>query len=235
MTRLLFALLASAGLLFPVVDDVVAQNVTLDEGTFAVSLTGGGAGTETFTVRRAGSGNDARVIAQAHLQWSLPSGARDVVPLLEARGRALGVYAYQVEVSGDEREEIYLRAEGRRFVANVRSDAGEQQREYRFRPGSVILEEAVAHQYFLLAPALAAGAESLWVLTPRAGDVRRFELSVEGDASVRVGSQPMSATHVTLTSGEDVREVWLDEQGRVLRVEVPALGFVANRQDPPRG
>lgn len=221
--------------MFPPGNRAFAQNVTLDEGSFSVSLAGGGTGTETFTVRRAGSGEDARVIAQGHIQWSLPSGARDVVPLLEARGRALGVYAYQVEVSGDEREEIYLRTEGRRFVANVRSDAGEQQREFRFRPGSVILEEAVAHQYFLLAPALAAGAESLWVLTPRAGDVSSFTIAVQTDASVRVGSQPVNATHVTLTSGEDVREVWLDDQGRVLRLEVPALGFVANRQDLPRG
>lgn len=235
MTRLLIALLVAGSLVFPPGDGAVAQNVTLDEGTFSVSLAAGGAGTETFTVRRAGSGDDARVIAQGHIQWSLPSGARDVVPLLEVRGRALGVYAYQVEVSGDEREEIYLRAEGRRFVANVRSDAGEQQREFRFRPGSVILEEAVAHQYFLLAPALAAGAESVWVLTPRAGDVSRFLVTAEAGASVRVGSESLEATHVTLTSGDDRREVWLDGQGRVLRVEVPALDFVANRQDPPRG
>lgn len=215
------------------------QNVTLDEGTFSVRMADGATGTETFTIRQAGAGPDARVIAQARIRWSLPSGSRSVVPLLEARGG--GLYAYQVEVSGDMTEEIYLRAEGRRFVANVRSDAGEQQREYRARPGSVLLERGVAHQYFIPARGILAVRDAdlelgtIPVLTPLAGSLRQYEPSIGEPRTLRVGGQSVEAHHLTLAAGDDRHEVWFDDEGRVLRVEVPALGYVAEREALPRG
>jgi hypothetical protein len=236
--RSICALLLLGPIVFPSAR-VEAQNVTLDEGTFVVTMADGATGTETFTIRQAGGGPDARVIAQARIQWSLPSGERAVVPLLEARGG--GLFAYQVEVSGDTRQEIYLRAEGRRFVANVRSDAGEQQREYRARPGSVLLEQGVAHQYFVPArgilTVMAAGLElgPIPVLTPLAGSLDRFDLTLGEVGTVEIGGQPFEAHHLVLVNGEDRREVWFDDEGRVLRVEVPSLGYVAERQAPPRG
>jgi hypothetical protein len=236
--RSIHSVLLLAMLLFPHAP-VSAQNVTLDEGAFSVSLADGATGTETFTIRQAGAGPDARVIAQAKIEWTLPSGTRTVVPLLEARGG--GLYAYQVEVSGDTREEIYVRAEGRRFVANVRSDEGEQQREFRARPGSVLLERGVAHQYFVPArgvlAVLAAGLDlgPIPVLTPLAGELNPFELSMGDVETLRIGGQPIEAHHLSLVNGDDRREVWFDQEGRVLRVEVPASGYVAERQAPPRG
>ncbi len=236
--RSICALLLVGPIVFPGAR-IEAQNVTLDEGTFIVSMADGATGTETFTIRQAGGGPDARVIAQARIQWSLPSGERSVVPLLEARGG--GLFAYQVEVSGDTRQEIYLRAEGRRFVANVRSDAGEQQREYRARPGSVLLEQGVAHQYFVPArgilAVLAADLElgPIPVLTPLAGSLDRFDLVLGDVRTVEIGGQAFEAHHLVLVNGEDRREVWFDDEGRVLRVEVPSLGYVAERRAPPRG
>jgi len=235
--RPLHALLLSGLFVFPS-RPVVAQNVTLDEGTFAVTMADGAAGTESFTIRQAGGGVDSRVIAQARIQWALSSGTRDVVPLLEVRGGAL--FAYQVEISGDKREEIYLRVEGRRFVANVRSDAGEQQREFRARPGSVLLEEGVAHQYYILGRvALAAEAAEVEVrpvpvLTPLSGSLRSFELELGDPEPLPLGGQTVEARHLTLVSGDERHEVWVDAEGRVLRVEVPAIGYVAVREAPPR-
>ncbi len=238
IARSIHALLLVGSVLFPP-PPAFAQNVTLDEGSFAVSMADGSSGSEDFTIRQAGGGPDARVIAQARIEWNTPSGTRNVVPLLEARTG--GLYAYQVEVSGEQREEIYLRAEGRRFVANVRSDAGEQQREFRARPGSVLLEEGVAHQYFVPARgvlALVANGLELGpipVLTPLAGQVRTFDIALAEGQTLEVGGQSLDAYQMTLTSGEERHEVWFDDQGRILQVEVPGLGFRAIRRTPPRG
>jgi hypothetical protein len=44
-----------------------------------------------------------------------------------------------------------------------------------------------------------------------------------------VGRNPVPARHLRL-EGPDARwEVWMDEAGRVLRVSVPASGFLAER------
>lgn len=238
ISRSIQAVLVCGPLLFPSTASA-AQNLTLDEGAFSVSMADGARGQETFTIRQAGTGPDARVIAQGRIQWTLSGGTRTVVPLLEARGG--GLFAYQVEVSGDVTEQIYLRAEGRRFVANVRSDAGEQQREYRARPGSVLLERGVAHQYFVLARgvlALAAAGLDLGpipVLTPLDGTLRQYEIEMDEPGTLQIGGQAVKANHLTLGSGEDRHEAWFDDEGRVLRVEVPSLGYVAERQSLPRG
>ena len=44
---------------------VGAQSVVVDEGTFAVTIAGQSAGSESFTIRRAGVGSDAVVVANA--------------------------------------------------------------------------------------------------------------------------------------------------------------------------
>jgi hypothetical protein len=51
-----------------------------------------------------------------------------------------------------------------------------------------------------------------------------------GIAEIRVGATPVRARHFRLEGGPRSREIWFDDQGRVLRVEIPALGFVADRE-----
>lgn len=51
------------------------------------------------------------------------------------------------------------------------------------------------------------------------------------DESLNISHTTVHARKVTFTAGEDHRVVWFDRQGRVLRVEVPAWGYVAERQD----
>ena len=43
--------------------------------------------------------------------------------------------------------------------------------------------------------------------------------------------RPGIARRVAFRSGEHERIVWFGSQGQVLRVEVPSLGYVAERQD----
>jgi N-methylhydantoinase A/oxoprolinase/acetone carboxylase beta subunit len=60
-------------------------------------------------------------------------------------------------------------------------------------------------------------------------------VSGRGSESVVVGGASLPARHlvITMAAGGE-RHVWVDTQGRVLRVEIPARSFVAMRIAAPK-
>ncbi len=205
------------------------QSVMVDEGTFAVTINGKKAGTETFSIQQAGAGEQGTVIAHAVVSLNLPGGAIEVRPLLEASSLEGTVSKYQVKVSGALPMELRLTLSGNRYVSVMRSRAGEEEREFLARPATRILEEDVAHQYYFLRN-LGQGDHS-YVIVPR--ERRQLDLvaSAPVDVTLHLNQTTVPARKVTFSSGDDHRTVWFDRQGRVLRVEVPSRGYVAERQD----
>lgn len=206
-----------------------AQNVVLDEGTFQIYRGGAPVGTETFTIRRVGSGDDAHVLANAVVEMQLPTGRRELRPLLRA-GADFALSAYQMEVSGDEVVSVAVTATDRRFVARTRSESGEREREYRGGEGTLVLDEGVAHQYYFLGPAADRGG-AVPVIVPRTGEQARLEVRDAGTESLRIGGRTVEARHVILSGEGQTHEVWFDERGRVLRVSIPALDYQAVRTE----
>jgi hypothetical protein len=146
-------------------------------------------------------------------------------------GGSQGVSTYRIKVSGSEDAEITVRVAGGRYLAKVISAAGEELREFRAGSGSVILDEGVAHHYFLLTSFLNEDAGvSLTVLTPRQGRQLRMSLTFVGEDQVPVGMQHLNARHFRLNGDDGARDIWFDEQWRILRVEIPSRGYVAERE-----
>ena len=218
----LFLLLAPAA-------PVRGQNVVLDEGVFRLTREGKEIGTETFKIRRVGQGAEAHVIANAVIELDLPSGQEQVTPLLRA-GSDFSVSEYQLEVSGRQPTQIAVTLSGRRFVARTRTPSGEQEREFRASPGTVVLEEGVAHQYWFIAQR-PEGAD-VTVLMPRAGSQHRVAQRAAQEEAVELVGASVPARHVTLEIDGGVHEIWYDIDGRVLKVAVPASGFAAERTTP---
>ena len=227
--RFLAPALAAAALVAFGPPPAAAQNVVLDEGTFQIYRGGSQVGTETFTIRRVGAGNDAHVLANAVVELQLPTGRRELRPLLRA-GADFALNAYQVEVSGDQVVSVAVTATDRRYVARTRSESGEREREYRGGEGTLVLDEGVAHQYYFVGPAADRGG-AVPVIVPRTGAQVRYEVQDAGTESIRVGGQSVEARHVTLTGDGQVHEVWFDARGRVLRVSIPALDYMAVRTE----
>lgn len=223
----LLAPLVAASLLPPLPSR--AQSVVVDEGTFVVTVNGSAAGTERFAIRRAGVGDDAIVIANAVIQVDRGSGATELRPLLEATPLDDVSTSYQLKVSGAESAEMSLRLAGRRYVSRFQTQAGEEEREFLARPGTRIVEEGVAHQYYFLRT-VREGAR-IPVIEPRTRRQVQLTASAPEEEEIRVGTVRIRARKVTFAAGEDVRTVWFDQQGRVVRVEVPAAGYVATRED----
>jgi hypothetical protein len=224
--------LIALGLLLP--DAVHAQGVTVDEGTFRILVDGREIGTETFAIRRSGTGADAQVIATAEIHMEVPEGRLDLRPALQASGVEMAVSAYQIKVSGHTQEEVYVTLGPRRFLTKVRSERGEQEREYRATPGTLLLDTDVAHQYYFVSTRAAAmNGGTVPVIVPREGEVFDLTVTVVGPETIRIGGTSVEARHLRLEGRQQTRDLWVDGEGRVLRLEFPARGYVAERRTLP--
>lgn len=219
---LAFATMAAAPL--------AAQTTVVDEGTFRLSVRGTPVGTETFAIRRTGTGDAATHVAQGRI--ALDSGEQTRA-LLQVEGPGLRPSAYQIEVTGPEKQSIRGQAAGSRFRATIVSTGGETMREYIASEGAVVLDDGVAHQYFFLAAAAPEGGD-VPVIIPRQS--RQISASVTRGSTENVtvaGSQVSARRFVVEPSGLSRRIVWIDHQGRVLRLEIPEDNFVAERTALP--
>jgi hypothetical protein len=206
-----------------------AQSVVVDEGTFTVTVNGRDAGTETFAIRRSGLGNEGTVLAHGVVTLSLEGGRQEVRPILEAIPTNGTTTRYQVTVSGAEELQASLALAGNRYVSEFRSPAGEEEREFLARPATHVLDVMVAHQYYFMRGVLEGSRAT--VIEPRTRRSISLEASGWEDDEISLGRNRVPARRVTFGVGDDARTVWYDGQGRVLRVAVPSLGYVAERED----
>lgn len=210
-----------------------AQIAILDRGEFHVAVNGRGVGTETFSIRQVGTGDEARVIAAGQIRAALPDGANTMDILMELTGAGWMPSAYQNKVGGEGAREIGFELRGARFESRVTSEIGEQVKEYRAAPGTRILERGVAHHFHFLAPATEPDPASVPVIVPRDGFQTEAELILAGTAELRIGGEVMPARHYRMRAGELRWEAWHDAEGRVLRVAENSTGYSAVRVTRP--
>lgn len=206
-----------------------AQSVMVDEGTFALTVNGKDAGTETFSIQQAAVGDQGTVIAHGVVKLTLPDGSSEIRPLLETEGLDGTASKYQVKVSGAESMELRLTLAGNRYVSVIRSQAGEEEHEFLARPETRILEEDVAHHYYFLRNVPEGGRA--FVIVPRTRKQFQLVVSSVTDETLSMNETKVQARKVVFSAGSDQRTVWFDRQGRVLRVEVPSRKYVAERTD----
>ena len=206
-----------------------AQSVLVDQGSFTVSIAGEVIGTEEFSIRRAGSRRAAAFIADGVVTLTRDGESQELRPLLSAHAPDGATDGYEIKVAGIDASVIVLNLVGPRFVSSFRSAAGEEEREFSARHDTRILEQLVAHHYYFLRN-VREGARAP-VIEPRS----RLEMDLVAgpwvDEELRLGPNRVDARKVVFRDGEQERVVWFDRQGRVLRVEIPALQYVAERQD----
>lgn len=204
------------------------QNVVLDQGTFTLLVDGREVGTETFTIRRTGSGDDARILSNAVVEVDPGADLAPMRPMLEAGGDRVPM-AYQNQITGDGETQVTVTRGDRRFVAVIRAPSGEREREFRATAGAMFLEGTVAHQYYFLEPGATEGA-TFNVIVPRSGEQVQARVTSASTQNVSIGGEQTSARRIVMDVGGEERRVWLDDDGNVLRLEIPARNFRAERQ-----
>ncbi|MFP3947245.1 MAG: DUF6134 family protein [Gemmatimonadota bacterium] len=210
-----------------------AQGAVVDQGTFLLSRSGQAIGTESFTIRRTGGGQNANYVATGEIEIDVDGEERRISVALEAATSGSVVSAYQLKEGGAHQTEIYLTRSDRRFQARVVTSAGEQVREYRAAPGIVLLEQWVTHHYFFTVAKIDGARTMLPALTPRTGERFDLEISDTGTERIQMAGEAVQARRIQLTNGGTERDLWVDEQGRVLLVVDHETGFRAERRDLP--
>lgn len=205
-------------------------SAVVDEGTFTISQQGAPLGREAFRIVRAlaPGGQIFRATGQSAL-----GGSRVTTSL---GTDSLGVpVSYESELT--QRGEMLQRLKGSgrpgRLSVLMQTKTGESAREYVLTSGTLLMDEDVIHHYFFVP--LAAQNARVGVISPRVGQQMRLQLESRGEDTIDVAGAAVSSRHFALTGTPGpAREIWIDSKGRLLKVTIPAKGWVAVRDDPPR-
>lgn len=227
MTRYLAVLAFSAGAALP----AVAQVTTLDEGTFTISRNGTPVGRESFSIKSSPGGMGGPVV-QARATVSYDD--RRLTPVLKADSIGSPT-EYQLEVRAGANASEVLKGVIRRgrFSATMQTPRGENLKEYVVSDGALVLDEDVFHQYYFLARGNRTG--SVPVVVPHRNVQVVMRIEDRGPASVTIGGQSIAGRALVLVEPTGAtREIWVDSQGRVLKVAIPSRGLLALRDEPPR-
>lgn len=210
-----------------------SQSTTIDTGTFLLSQNGEAIGTETFAIRRTGTRAGASYVATGEVDVEVDGEDRLISVGLEATADAAVVSAYQLREGGPRSSEIYLTRVDQRFQARIVTPEGEQVREYRAVPDVVLLERWVAHHYYFIAQRVVGPSTRAPALVPRTGEQLELQIRDTGTERIQVAGQGVGARRLRLENGDVSRDIWVDDQGRVLLLVDHATGFRAERRDLP--
>jgi hypothetical protein len=200
-----------------------------DQGTFTVFVEDRQVGTEEFTIAQSSSD----VLATGRLRLGLPDGTLELDTRLRARGVGADPVEYQATVGGSAPSRTIGTVGGGKFSAKIVTPTGEQLREYVASNGAVVLDQGVAHHYYFLAQRTHQGRVP--VIVPRENRQVIATVTSRGEERVRVGGTEATLFHLVVQpQGGDEHHVWVDALNRVIRVEVPARAWRAERTQIPR-
>lgn len=211
---------------------LAAQTGSSDGGTFDVRVGGRSVGTEEFTIQQSGAGSNSEIVAHGRVSLLLTTGSLELSPRLRTSGFQADPVAYEVTVGGSSPRRIVGSVGGGRVSARIVTPSGEQLREYLATAGATVLDDGVAHHYYFLARRLRNGRVP--IIVPR--ENRQVMATVEdrGEHRVQVGDTTASLFHLVVQpDGGEIRHVWVDALGRVIRVEIPDRDYVAVRTELP--
>ena len=228
--RRIASLLCGGALLIPAL--ARAQVGASDAGTFEVRIGGRQVGTEEFRIQQSGGGSGAEIVATGRVRLVMPSGTLDLTPTLRTSGFQADPVSYDVTIGGTSPRRIVGSVGEGRFSARIATPSGEQLREYVASAGAAILDDGVAHHYYFLARRTHDGR--IPIIIPR--DNRQVMATVRdvGEERVTIGAESATLYHLEVQpDGGEARHVWVDDLGRVMRVEIPTTGYVAVRTELP--
>jgi hypothetical protein len=204
------------------------QGGVIDQGAFRINRGSGGAPeVENFRISRGAAG---QILATGQVS----AGTRRVVSRLvtDSVGSPLE-YQLTLLENGTRVAEVKAGASAGRLstmTTNRRGD--ESDKDYPLgRDHAIILDDDLVHLLYF--SSLSSRTGTIRVISPHAARAGAFTISAHGLEPVDIGGQSVTATHLSLTNGADQRDFWVDEDGRVLKVETSS-GLKAVRDELPR-
>lgn len=202
------------------------QGPILDAGTFVISRNGAVVGREEFTVRRGQSSGPAGYTITSTVTYPPTSPRITLSPVVELGPDSMPVQV-QYDIYGDGQARVYARFGPRRVTLRVVRPRGESARELPATGREIVVDDSV---FGLYAIPPARGARQ--AVAPRSGARLPAELLDRGTERTTVQGVSHELRHYVLRLGSQERHLWYDQDGKLMKVEVPALGLTAERGSP---
>lgn len=218
------------GLLSLVAVSLPAQGVrTLDRGSFTITVNGQRVGREDFTISGTPGAAGMEYLSKATVVY----GDRRMNPSLWSDSSGVPS-RYTIEVKGTSgASERWMGRIGRgRVSAQIDNARGPSEREYVVTDGAVLVDDDVFHQYYFVAQR--AAKPTIPIVIPRRNAQMVLRPSEAGSERLTIGAAAIETKHLVFTEPSGVtRDVWVDGNGRVIKVAIPQRNVVALRDDPP--
>jgi len=206
-----------------------AQVRTIDQGSFTVTTNNQRMGREDFSIVEDASTPNSRIYAKATVEYR-ERGLR-LQPLLTANASGAST-EYDITVRGGSLQRWTGTIDRNRVRSMIFSERGQAAKEFVVSVGAMVLDDDVFHQYYFLAKR--AGDGPIPVIVPQRNAQSTVTVTREGTERFEIGNAQIEAQKLAVTEASGpTREVWIDAQGRVLRVAIPSRGIVATRDEPP--
>lgn len=210
---------------------VGAQVRTIDQGSFTITMNNQRIGREDFTIVEDASTQNPQILARATVEYR-DRGLR-LQPILKANANGVST-EYEITVRGGPIQKWTGTIDRNRVRSFVSSDRGQAAKEFVVSVGAMVLDDNVYHQYYFIAKR--AGEGSIPVIVPQRNTQSTVTVARQGTERIDIGTTPVEAQKLSVSeSGGQTREVWVDAQGRVLKVAIPSRGIVAARDELPAG
>ncbi len=204
------------------------QGPVLDSGTLVISRGGAVVGREEFTIRRGRSSGPEGFTIASSATYPPESPTITLSPVVELGADSLPVQV-QFDVFGDGQARVYARFTPRRVTLRVVRPGGESARELPATGRLLVLDDSVFALY-----AIRPASGPIQTIAPRTGVRLPAELQEQGIESTTLQGVSHPLAHWVLRLGPEERHLWYDEAGRLMRVDVPALGLSAERASAAR-
>jgi hypothetical protein len=221
LQALLTAALAAGPLAAP-------QGPVLDEGSFSISQGGVQVGREVFTIRRGSPSAPDGFTISTSASYPATGPRVRLSPVVELGPDSLP-RQMQFDVFGGGQRRIYLQFGPHRVTLRVVHPGGESARELPRVRREILVDDSVFALYALLPRATA----DLGALAARTGDRSAAQIIDRGEQHTTLQGAARTLHHIVLRVGEQSRDLWYDAQGRLMRVDIPATGLVAERLPGP--
>lgn len=220
---LLIAALALAGPRAPQIDRV-------DEGSFVLYSNGTRFGREQFSIKRSTGPDGVSLIAKSTITFD---GRRiESMVRTDTSGQPL---EFTIEEYRDGRlsSRVIGGTVGARFVQRTSVSGGQSEKELRLTKGTVMADSESVYQFYFVART--RGDSRVQLLFPRRLARDSVSITVRSqNQEVELGNGRVPARHlIVMDAAGTATDVWLDAEGRLLRVAVQSRGFVAVRDAPP--
>ena len=156
---------------------------------------------------------------------------RRLETLLEVVGPELTLVQYAAVETGTDTMSVTLSRTGDRLRTQTITEWGLKRRGYRARRTTLVLDEGVAHHYFVLGELASQGAagRTLHAFSRAREAIQPITVASPTAESIELGGERMEATRFDFGSGEAAGAAWFDGSGRLVRVSLPGRGFLAER------